>query len=348
MGKEVLRSQLEAAYTRHREALQSRDPRAVFSSVLMPEADRQRLRDDFEGLAEWLLAIEPPLDETTFVQARTAGSDLAGYWYVWAFPQNPDVHYVFLKVFLRVRREWRMHLTLAAEAMTYLRVRRRDELRAAAQRLLETDAAMQLRRPDDATLAAEPWPEPEVELEAEPEPEQEIPVAIVVKPTAAAATLHEAAAAGDAEAVAAFLAGGASPDAADDDGRTPLHLAAAGGHREAAECLLAAGATVDARDTEARRTPLYYAARAGQAGLVGLLLDHEAEPDGRVVVGDTPLHLAARMCRPDLAERLLAAGASRFSVDRDGHMPGDLIPEAADADGARLKLLEALRQLLRR
>ena len=340
MANQTLRSQLEAAYTRHRKALQSRDPRAVFSSVLMPEADRQRLRDDFKGLVEWLLAIEPPLDETTFVHAKAAGSDLAGYWYVWAFPQNPDVHYVFLKVFLRVRREWRMHLTLAAEAMTYLHVGQGKEPRAAALRLIKTDASMQLRRPDDATLPT--WPEPE------PEPEPEIPVAIVVQPTASASTLHGAAAAGDADAVAGFLAGGASPDAVDDEGRTPLHLAAAGGHREAAEVLFAAGAEVDARDTEGRHTPLCYAARAGHAALVGLLLDHEADPDGRMVVGDTPLHLAARMCRPDLAERLLAAGASRFSIDHNGQMPGDLVPEATDADGARLKLIEVLRQLLRR
>src|SRR5690606_7875199 len=65
--------------------------------------------------------------------------------------------------------------------------------------------------------------------------------------------LHEAAAAGHAETVAALLAAGAEPAVADATGATPLHEAARSGHAEVLRQLLArlgdgAGAVVAAAD----------------------------------------------------------------------------------------------------
>ena len=62
--------------------------------------------------------------------------------------------------------------------------------------------------------------------------------------------LHEAVRRKDPARVARLLRGGASPNAADWLGLSPLHCAATAGSRELAALLLTAGAEVDARDED--------------------------------------------------------------------------------------------------
>ncbi|KXZ54426.1 hypothetical protein GPECTOR_5g8 [Gonium pectorale] len=65
--------------------------------------------------------------------------------------------------------------------------------------------------------------------------------------------LHLAARAGAADKVAALLAAGAEPGAANQQGNTALHLAAINGHMAVAEALLQAGASKGAANKEGRR-----------------------------------------------------------------------------------------------
>ncbi|MBF9067172.1 ankyrin repeat domain-containing protein [Streptacidiphilus fuscans] len=67
-------------------------------------------------------------------------------------------------------------------------------------------------------------------------------------PTSASASLLDAAARGDVEAVRAALDAGADTEVRDDSRRTPLLLAALADHVAVAEVLVAAGADVNAQD----------------------------------------------------------------------------------------------------
>jgi len=89
--------------------------------------------------------------------------------------------------------------------------------------------------------------------------------------------VRRAAVAGSVEAVGLLLNAGASVDAADASGETPLHKAAANGDAEVCERLLEAGAALEAR-SRAGETPLRRAAQAGQVVTCMVLLAGGADP----------------------------------------------------------------------
>lgn len=101
----------------------------------------------------------------------------------------------------------------------------------------------------------------------------------------------------------ALLAAGASVDARDLIGRTPLHLAADAGRKGRAEVLLQHGAALDAR-AEDGFTPLLCAIAAGHTELAEFLLDSGADANARLPGGWTALHLAAERDLAELVERL--------------------------------------------
>ena len=105
--------------------------------------------------------------------------------------------------------------------------------------------------------------------------------------------LHQAAQAGDVDAVRSILAQDPYRVGNRKDGKvTPLHRAAAEGHGEIVELLLRASAAPNVRDYGGS-TPLHAAARGGHAASVGALLAHDARPSLINEAGDTPLHEAA-------------------------------------------------------
>ena len=85
--------------------------------------------------------------------------------------------------------------------------------------------------------------------------------------------IHEAAKAGNIEAVKQAIADGADVNAKDFAGATPLHRAAQEGHNEIAELLIAKGADVNAKDDRGD-TPLNWANRAVRTELADLLRKH--------------------------------------------------------------------------
>jgi ankyrin repeat protein len=114
----------------------------------------------------------------------------------------------------------------------------------------------------------------------------------------------------------------------DNDGLTALHAAC--GHREAdaAKLLLEHGADVDAACPKSRyQTPLAWAimiSRDSRIELANLFLAKGADVEGRtihtrdVVKFHTPLHLAIRQPRAELAEILIKHGASLKALDGNG------------------------------
>lgn len=114
--------------------------------------------------------------------------------------------------------------------------------------------------------------------------------------------------------VALLLAAGADVNATDQVGRTPLHWAVTYPHVDVVRRLLEAHTRVDARDHEGR-TPLHAAAKWGQTEVIDVLLEAGAAVDARAAHDVTPLHSAAMSGRAGAAARLIEAGANVDAVD---------------------------------
>lgn len=95
-------------------------------------------------------------------------------------------------------------------------------------------------------------------------------------------------------------------------GYTPLHYAARAGHAECVALLLREGSSVHAR-TAGGATALHRAAYAGQARVCALLLRAGARPAARDSDGETPHAKAAAQGRDDVLA-VLAAHAAEAGV----------------------------------
>ena len=131
-----------------------------------------------------------------------------------------------------------------------------------------------------------------------------------------------------------LLDGGANPNHAAKDGSgTPLHYAvlprfaeralADGNRDDLAAAILRAGGNPNATD-EQGRTPLHYAARLGDAQIVGDMLDHNGNPNFADREGRNALHYAAAAGRAEVMELLLQRGADPALQDHDGNTAEDL------------------------
>lgn len=136
------------------------------------------------------------------------------------------------------------------------------------------------------------------------------------------APLHIAVLEGQLEAVEILIDNGADLEAEDElSGGHPLHLAAALGRTEILTLLVARGADPEARDAKGR-TPLILSTIAGHAGAVEALLDSSTDPDAsEPYQGTTALHNAAFNGRLEVIELLLAHGAALDPLDSDGGTP---------------------------
>jgi ankyrin repeat protein len=187
------------------------------------------------------------------------------------------------------------------------------------------------------------------------------------------ASIHEAAQAGDLDAVRAFIAGGVDLNGKDDKDQTPLYLASWKGHEEVARFLLDQGAKVNARNqkdmtalhiaanrghvdvmhllldrgadvhamaSETRGTPLHQASRGGDVAATALLLDSGAdlqakEPD----IGNLPIHHAIQGRDYDTIELLLDRGADPNAGNTSGNTALHMAAYRDLADVARLLLV---------
>ena len=170
--------------------------------------------------------------------------------------------------------------------------------------------------------------------------------------------LHIAAARGDLAMAELLLANKADPNLKPQDGNTPLRLAAAFGQEKLAQLLLDHGAQLNPRNTSmatplasavisqhvpvvkvllgakadpnlpfifsqnATRTPLYVAVTEKNAELVGLLLEHGANPNIEDEADhDTPLLASTKRQLTEITALLLKANADPNTHDPAGQAP---------------------------
>ncbi len=158
--------------------------------------------------------------------------------------------------------------------------------------------------------------------------------------------LHGAARAGHRDVVEMLIAKGADVNAKNDTGWTALHLAARYGKKDVAELLIAKGADVNVTDKDGRtplscaqrheeifellrkhdaeewgNTPLHWAARQDDPGLVLIHIAQGADVNTKDEAGRTVLHLAATYGKKDVVELLIAKGADVNAKDNQSRTP---------------------------
>jgi uncharacterized protein len=126
---------------------------------------------------------------------------------------------------------------------------------------------------------------------------------------AVAATIVDAARAGDTAQVRAFLERKADVNAPALDGATALHWAVNRDDLNMVDLLLGAGAKVDVAN-DFGTTPLFLACENGSAAMVDRLLKAGANPNAASPRGEIPLMIASRTGNIDTVRALLDHGAS--------------------------------------
>jgi len=127
--------------------------------------------------------------------------------------------------------------------------------------------------------------------------------------------------------------------------QTAVHIACQKGQHKMLDKLLRRGASRTARDS-VQRTPLHYAAAAGQLSCIVQLIGHPeaykmapADINAADVDGWTPLHAAALFGHAKCCGLLIAAGTRLDACDRDGKTPLMLAQEEHPANTALIDLL---------
>jgi ankyrin repeat protein len=157
-------------------------------------------------------------------------------------------------------------------------------------------------------------------------------------PSAADMRLADAAMHGNKGAVQSLLQQKADVNAAQGDGTTALHWAAYREDLEMARLLVKAGADVKATTRIGDMTPLYMAAKTGNAAMVELLLNAGSEIDRANANGTTPLMVAAAAGKADAVKVLLDRGANVNATDATNGQTALMFASALNRDAA-IKLL---------
>ena len=136
--------------------------------------------------------------------------------------------------------------------------------------------------------------------------------------SAMANPLHDAARAGDSEAVTRLLDQGVNIEDREPTGETPLISAALAGQTQVVMLLLDRHAAIEARNDRGL-TPLHAAAYGGHIDTVAALIEHGAAvDDNQNRYHTTPLIVAAEDGRTDIVKLLVAKGANLEATEANG------------------------------
>eukprot|EP00742_Colponemidia_sp_Colp-10_P020468 GILJ01023862.1.p1 GENE.GILJ01023862.1~~GILJ01023862.1.p1 ORF type:complete len:370 (-),score=69.93 GILJ01023862.1:189-1250(-) len=154
-----------------------------------------------------------------------------------------------------------------------------------------------------------------------------------------------------AEQIATVLSLGANVDIIDRSGYSPLHLATVRELPQGIFELLISDTNINiAVKVDKGQTPLHSAIMFDEltsnanVNAVAALLNKGANKEATDAKGQTPLHVAAYRCLPDIVDALVAKGASISALDKSGRTPLDAYtkigkknPWHTDAHGKRIR-----------
>lgn len=126
---------------------------------------------------------------------------------------------------------------------------------------------------------------------------------------------------GDHDGALKAIAAGASLEARDRFGYTPLMWAVMRQRAGLVDTLLARGADVRARDLLFGYTALHFAAEGPSIEITSALLRAGAEVDAEADTGDTPFEMACRAAIDSQVNLLLPSVAKSATVNRHGRTP---------------------------
>ena len=150
----------------------------------------------------------------------------------------------------------------------------------------------------------------------------------------------EAAMRGDSASVRSLLGDGADVNAAYGDGSTALHWAAGNGDLELTLVLLDAGARVDATTRIDSMTPLFMAAKSGEAAAIEALLDAGAGVGEANENGTTVLMTAAASGSVDAVQALIDGGADVNAKEKTNGQTALMFASTLNRAGAIKILIE--------
>jgi uncharacterized protein len=165
--------------------------------------------------------------------------------------------------------------------------------------------------------------------------EKAVEALLAVKPSL---SIFEAAAVGDVKRMGELLETNRSlVESYTPDGFTALHLASFFGQPDAASVLLEHDAPVNAVSrNEMTVTPLHSAVAANDEKISRLLVENNADINGRQEQGYTPLHEAAQSGNESIARMLLENGADAKAKLDDGKTPAKLAKQHRRVNLAKL------------
>jgi ankyrin repeat protein len=132
--------------------------------------------------------------------------------------------------------------------------------------------------------------------------------------------LHCSISNGDTEIAIALIESGANVNATNYFGETPLHCSISNGDTEIAIALIGHGADVNAYDCN-DETPLHLAAKCGNTKTAIALIERGADVHAADNYGGTPLHWAAKMGHTQTAIALIEHGADINATKNNGDTP---------------------------
>jgi len=148
MAGKPKRKKLEAVYAAYLKAMKDKDLEAFQAAAAIPdempaEAVKEYLAED----AEMMLEMSPELSQTTFVDIKTPGDELAGYYCTWPDRGNPKGVNIVLIPFEKTSAGWKVRM---GGSVYGFEPEAGEDVQARARALIETEASLQLESPDDA------------------------------------------------------------------------------------------------------------------------------------------------------------------------------------------------------
>ena len=148
MAAKPKRKELEAVYVAYLKALKDKDVEAFQAAVAIPdEMPAEALEEQLAEGAEVMLEVSPELSQTEFVDIKTLGDELAGYYCTQPDPDGAKGINILLMPFAKTAEGWKVQM---GGSVYGFEPEAGEDVQARVRELIETDPSLQLESPDDA------------------------------------------------------------------------------------------------------------------------------------------------------------------------------------------------------